>query len=135
MTIRPLSLASNLADSKASSPGGEPPEVRSDVTVSRPRSLGLDGQNPADWPGMGPIDLGVHDLPHGSSTLEWWYMNGHVVVADGRRFSLFAAFFRQAKRRNPDTGGYDYAHSVTWALVDADRKEYFHASGVDPRAP
>src|SRR6478609_8118648 len=99
MTIRPLSLASALTPGKdvppASSEG--PTEQRSDVH-SRPRSFGADGPIPADWPGAGPIDLGVHDLPHGSSTLEWWYANGHLKTADGRNLSFFAAFFRQAKR-------------------------------------
>jgi geranylgeranyl pyrophosphate synthase/predicted secreted hydrolase len=88
-----------------------------------------------DWPGAGPIDLAVHDLPHASSTLEWWYMNSHVVTADGRHLSFFAAFFRQAKRRNKDTGAFEYAHSITWALIDVDRKSYVHVSAVDPSAP
>ena len=30
----------------------------------------------ADWPKAGPIDLALHDLPHASSTTEWWYFNG-----------------------------------------------------------
>jgi geranylgeranyl pyrophosphate synthase/predicted secreted hydrolase len=91
--------------------------------------------NPADWPGPGPIDLSVHDLPHASSTLEWWYMNSHVVTTDGRRLSMFAAFFRQARGRNEATGAVEYAHTVTWALTDPGRKKYVHVSGVDPSAP
>jgi geranylgeranyl pyrophosphate synthase/predicted secreted hydrolase len=87
-----------------------------------------------DWPGPGPIDLSIHDLPHASSTTEWWYMNAHVTTTDGRRFSFFAAFFRQAKGRRAE-GGFDYAHSVTWAIVDVDRKKYAHVSAVDPSAP
>jgi geranylgeranyl pyrophosphate synthase/predicted secreted hydrolase len=110
-------------------------EPRSDVHVAARRSERADEPTPADWPGPGPIDLTVHDLPHASSTLEWWYLNGHVVTKDGRRLSLFAAFFRQAKGKNKQTGAFDYAHSITWAIVDADRKEYAHVSGVDASAP
>ena len=54
-------------------------------------------QFPADWPGAGLINLAVHDLPHRSSTTEWWYQNCHFETVDGRQLSLFAAFFRIAK--------------------------------------
>ena len=53
-------------------------------------------QLPSDWPTAGPIDLAVHDLPHRSSTAEWWYLNAHLTAADGRAYSLFAAFFALA---------------------------------------
>lgn len=90
---------------------------------------------PSDWPADGPVDLKVHDLPHASATTEWWYVNGHVVTVGGRKFSFFAAFFRQAMGRNRETLAYEYAHSVTWALIDVDRKKYFHNTGVDRSAP
>src|SRR6266542_636019 len=90
---------------------------------------------PADWPAPGPIDLSVHDLPHRSSATEWWYMNTHFKTADGRALSLFAAFFRIIKGRHPETKTVEYAHSMTWALSDADGKSYFADSRVDPAAP
>jgi geranylgeranyl pyrophosphate synthase/predicted secreted hydrolase len=90
---------------------------------------------PADWPQPGPIDLSLHDLPHRSSTTEWWYMNTHFQSADGRRLSLFAAFFRIVKGRHPETKAPEYAHSVTWAISDLDRKTYVSESRVDPSAP
>jgi geranylgeranyl pyrophosphate synthase/predicted secreted hydrolase len=90
---------------------------------------------PADWPGPGPIDLAVHDLPHASSTTEWWYMNSHIKARDGRNFSVFAAFFRQVKGRSKKTSGYEYVHSVTWALSCLDEQRYIFYSGVDPSAP
>ncbi|HEX4457766.1 MAG TPA: polyprenyl synthetase family protein [Polyangia bacterium] len=90
---------------------------------------------PADWPQPGPLDLGVHDLPHRSSTTEWWYMNTHFQSADGRRLSPFAAFFRIVKGKNPETKQPEYAHSVTWALSDLDNKTYVSDSRVDPSAP
>ncbi len=102
-----------------------PPPTRRDRVIERPR----------DWPGPGPIDLDVHDLPHASSTTEWWYMNTHVTCDGGRRFSLFASFFRQAKGKAPDTKGYAHAHSVTWAIADVDRRGYAHVSKIDASAP
>lgn len=90
---------------------------------------------PSDWPGAGAIDLAVHELPHASSTLEWWYVNGHCTSREGRRYSLFAAFFRQARGRDPQTKALQYAHSVTWAIIDADAGEARHVSRVDRTAP
>ena len=139
MTIRPISLASVRPEEAPSSASGEDERLRSepksDLHVRASVTTMNEVGNPADWPGPGPIDLSIHDLPHASSTLEWWYVNSHVVTNDGRHLSFFAAFFRQAKRRNQDTGAFDYAHSVTWALVDVERKEYSFVSGVDPSAP
>ncbi len=48
---------------------------------------------PIDWPDQGPINTSLHDLPHASADTEWWYVNSHFTVADGRELSLFAAFF------------------------------------------
>jgi geranylgeranyl pyrophosphate synthase/predicted secreted hydrolase len=91
-------------------------------------------KQPADWPEDGPVDLTVHDLPHGSSTTEWWYTNGHCVVEGGRRFSYFAAFFRKVQGYHPTTHAPRYAHSVTWAIHDVDGKRSTFASRVDPSA-
>lgn len=90
---------------------------------------------PTDWPGEGPIDLGVHDLPHASSTTEWWYIHSHIQVADGRDFSLFASFFRICKGRDESTQEPVYAHSMTWALSDPQAGKYYPLSYVDPDAP
>ena len=90
---------------------------------------------PTDWPVPGPINLEVHDLPHRSSTTEWWYVKAHVTALDGREYSLFAAFFRLLKGRNKRTGELEYAHSLTWALCDPDRRRYVCESIVDPEAP
>ena len=90
---------------------------------------------PADWPEGGRINLAVHDLPHRSSTTEWWYQNCHFQTADGRQMSLFAAFFRIAKGQHPVTKDVEYAHSVTWALSDASAKRYYMDCGVDKAAP
>jgi geranylgeranyl pyrophosphate synthase/predicted secreted hydrolase len=88
-----------------------------------------------DWPGPGPIDLAVHDLPHASSTTEWWYLKAHVELADGRTASLFAAFFRVLKGRDAETGALQYAHSITWAISDTVRQRYLTQSLVERDAP
>ena len=94
-----------------------------------------DVEYPADWPGPGPIDLDVHDLPHASSALEWWYVNTHFETDDGRELAIFAAFFRELKGRHPVTGEAEYAHSITWALSDAARQKYYPHCAVDLGAP
>jgi geranylgeranyl pyrophosphate synthase/predicted secreted hydrolase len=94
-----------------------------------------DAPLPADWPRPGPIDLSVHDLPHASSSLEWWYVNAHVKTASGRDLSVFAAFFRQVRGRNRITGALEYSHSVTWALSDPERSRYYPKVAVDGSAP
>jgi len=90
---------------------------------------------PTDWPEPGPVDTMIHDPAHRSSTTEWWYVNGHFKTADGRHLSIFAAFFRIAHSVNEETKAIEYAHSLTWALSDADGKVYYADSLVDKRAP
>lgn len=90
---------------------------------------------PADWPGAGPIDLAVHELPHASSTTEWWYVNTHFTTAAGRALSLFASFFRVVKGIDPDTKAPLYAHSCTWALSEPAAARYLSEARVDQDAP
>src|SRR5689334_11077808 len=89
---------------------------------------------PSDWPGEGPIDLAVHDLPHASSTTEWWYLNGHLLV-EGQPLSFFAAFFRQVKGYDPQSKAPLYAHSLTWAIFDPGQPLSHTVSRVDTSAP
>ncbi len=95
-------------------------------------------ERPADWPSLEPnadIDLAQHDPPHASAVTEWWYVNAHLTTADDRRLAVFASFFRIAVGRNEETKETEHAHSVTWALVDLDKKAYYHESRVDKQAP
>jgi geranylgeranyl pyrophosphate synthase/predicted secreted hydrolase len=87
------------------------------------------------WPAPGAIDLARHDLPHAAADTEWWYVNTHVRVADGRELSLFAAFFRIIHSHDEETGELGYAHSMTWAISDPARSVYVGESRVDPKAP
>jgi geranylgeranyl pyrophosphate synthase/predicted secreted hydrolase len=77
----------------------------------------------------------VHDLPHASSTLEWWYVNCHLETENGRDLSLFASFFRTAVARDETTGELEYAHALTWALVDPAERRYVPEALVDVDAP
>lgn len=90
--------------------------------------------NPPDWPVSGAIDAALHDLPHESSTLEWWYVNAHLELSGGREVSLFAAFFRQLIAKSED-GERRYAHSVTWALCEPAARSYKSSVVVDSAAP
>jgi geranylgeranyl pyrophosphate synthase/predicted secreted hydrolase len=89
---------------------------------------------PADWPGSGAIDSEIHDRPHASSSLEWWYVNGHLNLSDGREISLFAAFFRQLVRVD-DSGVPQHAHSVSWAFCEPASRSYKSSVVVDSSAP
>jgi geranylgeranyl pyrophosphate synthase/predicted secreted hydrolase len=126
--VTPQTIHSILETTMASSPavGFERPRPRPDARIM---------SVPSDWPGPGPIDLDVHDLPHASSTLEWWYVNTHVRTESGRDLSLFAAFFRQARAKNQKTGEFEYVHSITWALSDPENGAYHPRVGVDSSAP
>ena len=77
----------------------------------------------------------VHDLPHKSSTTEWWYLKTHIETVDGRKMSLFVAFFRALTHYDESTGTLEYAHSLTWAISDLSRGRYINESLVDQRAP
>lgn len=89
---------------------------------------------PNHWPDPGQVDLARHDLPHAASTTEWWYVNAHLKSAEGRAFSVFAAFFRIINKQLPD-GSYEYAYSLTWGISDVEKKEYVARSFVDANAP
>ena len=105
-----------------------------DATTPAPEITTVQRDWPADWPAPGPIDLTVQDLPHASATTEWWYLNTHLRTADRRELSVFAAFFRIARGRNPTTGAIEYAHSLTWAISEPERGVYAAASRVDEHA-
>src|ERR1700720_3725750 len=90
---------------------------------------------PADWPKEGPIDLNLHDLPHASSTTEWWYMNTHIQAKKGRNFSLFASFFRRVIDYDKKTKAPIHGHSVIWGVSDIDNETYDTVSLIDKRAP
>ena len=88
----------------------------------------------SDWPGSGPIDLEIHDRPHRSSTTEWWYLNTHLTAANGRSYSVFAAFFALAIDQDPVTRANKYAYSIEWALVDVETQRYVYDSVLDRSA-
>lgn len=90
---------------------------------------------PKDWPKDGEIDLNIHDLPHQSSTTEWWYVNSHCKGKDGKEYSIFASFFRKLLKYDKSKDELVYAYSITWAIIDATDKKYYANSVVDRKAP
>ncbi len=87
------------------------------------------------WPQSAELNLEIHDCPHPRSTIEWWYVNGHLNSAEGKAYSFFASFFRLAIGQDPLTQAYRFAYSLTWGLVDVEGQRYFPHSLVDPSAP
>lgn len=91
-------------------------------------------QFPIDWPGGEESDLTLHDTPHSSSTIEWWYINSHLTTEQGL-FSVFASFFRLVIGEDELTHLPLYAHSLTWAVIDISNQGYYPISLVDSCAP
>lgn len=85
---------------------------------------------PADWPLEG-LDLAVHDLPHASSIIEWWYFNTHLRTEDGRPFGVFASFFRLVPKVDERTQQPIHAHALTWAVSDPTTKRYLSDGRVE----
>jgi len=94
---------------------------------------------PEDWPAEGAINLRVHDLPHKTSTIEWWYLNCHLATDEGRQFSVFASFFRRLLEYDEKNKRFNYGHSITWAVYDEKgderREKYLPVSLVDKVTP
>ena len=107
------------------------PEENEGIGSVSIRSLG----HAEDWPGSGPIDLSVHDAPHASSTLEWWYVNTHLELAGGEKVAVFAAFFRQLAEEGDDARPRSYTHSVAWGMSLIDERRFVSKVAVDPLAP
>ncbi len=66
--------------------------------------------------------------------IEWWYQNCHVVSKEGKKFSLFASFFRLTLGKE-ESGAYKHTHSVIWSLSDLTAKKYYSNSLLDPETP
>ncbi|MGB1119640.1 MAG: polyprenyl synthetase family protein [Chitinophagales bacterium] len=97
-------------------------------------------KRPKDWPAKGKrLDLAKHDLPHSSSSTEWWYMHAHLdgknEKGESRKLAMFASFFLRLLEVDRKTGLPNYAYSLTWAISDLDNKTYHPISLVDKQAP
>jgi predicted secreted hydrolase len=71
-----------------------------------------------DWPKDGPIDTALHDLPHASSSLEWWYHNAHITTTCGRKISLFSSFFRLVTGYDEANKKLEYGLALTSGLIE-----------------
>ncbi|MEC8628181.1 MAG: polyprenyl synthetase family protein [Bacteroidota bacterium] len=97
-------------------------------------------KHPLDWPAEGKrLDIEKHDLPHRSSSIEWWYMHAHLdgknEKGEPRKLAMFASFFLRLLEIDTKTGLPNYAYSLTWAISDLDNKTYHPISLVDKQAP
>lgn len=91
---------------------------------------------PSDWPEENEwVDLAIHDLPHASSGTEWWYINGHFTGVNDQDYSFFASFFRKLISIDEGTKLPEYAHSITWAIIDVQNETYYNNSLVDRKTP
>lgn len=59
-----------------------------------------------------PRSLSQHDLPHASSSLEWWYHNAHITTTCGKEITLFSSFFRLVTGYNEETKTLEYGHGA-----------------------
>ena len=90
---------------------------------------------PPDWPEPGPIDLKLHDLPHASSSIEWWYLHGHFDLEGGRQVSLFSAFFRKRMEKGDATQDENpWRHHLAWAISE-EGGQYRSWTLLDPETP
>jgi hypothetical protein len=106
------------------------------MTLLQTPTISKDFIRPKDWPEKyGAIDLRIHDLPHASSGTEWWYINGHFKGDNSQEYSLFASFFRKLISIDENTGMPEYAHSITWAIIDVENEKYYGNSMVDKKTP
>ncbi len=92
-------------------------------------------RRPGDWPKAGSIDLTRHDLPHASSTLEWWYFNCHLRLPGRLEACLYVAFFRQLASDPSQDGPLEYTHSIAWGLRLPGRRLSHNYVAVDELAP
>ena len=85
-----------------------------------------------DWPKVGDaaLDLAVHDLPHDTSKIEWWYFHAHLTGSDVHRtkYSVFGAVFSTVF----DGVTLHHGHA---SLVNARTKKHTYRSIGDGRAP
>ena len=75
-----------------------------------------------DWPPRHKeLDLALHDLPHASSLIEWWYFHAHLTASDGTPYCIFVALF-QLK-----LGGETLSHVHASLLINGERHVYYTA--------
>ena len=73
---------------------------------------------PADWPVAGRIDLAVHDLPHRSSTTEWWYLHAHVETEADLFYTDFVERVAQGRKMTVEVVD-AIARGRVWTGADA----------------
>ncbi len=62
-------------------------------------------------------------------------MNGHFKTTCGRNFSFFTSFFRKVVKYGKKKNELTYGHTLAWALLDLEKKQYSVCSLVDKDTP
>ena len=85
-----------------------------------------------DWPvENADIALDIHDLPHASSNIEWWYCNSHLTDSKNNSYAVFASFFRTVDNSSSTSEQIRHFHALTWAIIDIQNRHYYFSSSVD----
>lgn len=79
------------------------------------------------------ISLDIHDLPHESSSLEWWQCHCHLNGDDSNQYSIFASFCRTIDRFHSTDHNKQYLGTLEWGIVDVKNSEYYTSSSLDPQ--
>ena len=85
----------------------------------------------ADWPKLNqPLDLAVHDLPHSTSKIEWWYFHAHITADNDTKtpYSIFGAVFSTVFCGTT-------LHHGHASVFNAETKKHTYRSIGDGRAP
>lgn len=85
-----------------------------------------------DWPtGNDEISLGIHDLPHRSSNIEWWYCHGHLMDSNYHQYAVFASFFRTHDAYRSTSDEMHHLHALIWSIIDVKNRIYYSSSTLD----
>lgn len=85
-----------------------------------------------DWPNDDEeISLDIHDLPHRSSNIEWWYCHGHLTDCNSQPYAIFASFFRTFDDHRSTFEQYHYLHALVWGIIDIKNQIYYSSSYLD----
>lgn len=52
-----------------------------------------------------------------------------------RNIQFLPLFFRRLLKFNEETQKLEYAHSITWAIIDVENQKYYNNSLIDQRTP
>ena len=88
--------------------------------------------NHDDWPNVDEeISIDIHDLPHRSSNIEWWYCHCHLTGSNNQPYAIFASFFRTFDNHRSTPEQHQYLYALIWGIVDIKNQNYYSSSQLD----